>query len=240
MVEEDREELGDAIKEFNRGLDSHIEGRLDKALKCFLTALPTFQEFGAEEMIAGTFHEIGMVLQDNGELDEALDYYQKSLALSEKLKYMPGCAKTLFQIGTLYEAKGDVISADDYYRKSKESKVKKPGGLKFIIVVFILMGLNLLGIGLIALSGALAGMDVPPFLKPEAWVKIVSALTTFGPFLLAFGIVAIAAGIGLYLLKGIGWVLGIFTSLMSVMLIVGVVFYWYLSKETIQELYNVK
>lgn len=240
MVEEDKEELGDAIKEFNRGLDSHIEGRLDKALKHFLAALPTFQEFGVEDMIAGTFHEIGMVLQDNGELDEALDYYQKSLTLSEKLKYLPGCAKTLFQIGTLYEAKGDVISADDYYRRSKECKVKKPSGLKFIIGVFILMGLNLLGMGLIGLSGALAGMDVPPFLKPEVWAKIVPALTTLGPFLLALGIIAIAAGIGLYMLKGVGWVLGIFTSLLSVVVIVGVIFYWYLSKETIQELYNVK
>ena len=30
MVEEEKEELGDAIKEFNRGLDSHIEGKLEK------------------------------------------------------------------------------------------------------------------------------------------------------------------------------------------------------------------
>ena len=240
MVEEDKEELGDAIKEFNRGLESHIEGRLDKALKFFLAALPTFQEFGVEDMIAGTFHEMGMVLQEKGELKEALDYYQKSLTLSEKLNYLPGCAKTLFQIGTLYEAKGDMITADDYYRKSKETKVKKPGGLKFIIVVFILMGLSLLGIGLIAVSGVLAGMEGPLFLKPEVWAKIVPALTAFSPLLLVLGIVALAAGIGLYLLKGIGWILGIFTSLLSVTLIVGVVFYWYLSKETIQELYNVK
>jgi hypothetical protein len=240
MVEEDKEELGDAIKEFNRGLDSHIEGNLGKALKHFLAALPTFQEFGVEDMIAGTFHELGMVLQENGELNEALDYYQKSLTLSEKLKYTPGCAKTLFQIGTLYEAKGDMISADDYYRKSKECKVKKPGGLKFIIAVFILSGLDLLITGLLGLGGALAGMEGPTFLKPEVWDRIISTLITFSPFFLVFGIVAIAAGIGLYLLKGVGWVLGIFTSLLSVIAIVGIVFYWYLSKDTIQELYNVK
>ncbi len=240
MVEEDKEELGDAIKEFNRGLDSHVEGKLDNALKHFQAALPTFQEFGVEEMIAGTFHEMGMVLQEKGELNEALDYYQKSLTLSEKLKYIPGCTKTFFQIGTLYEAKGDVITADDYYRKSQECKVKKPTGLKFIIVIFIFMGLYGLGSGLLGVSGGLTGMEVPIFLKPELWDAIVSFLTSFGPFLLVFGIISIAAAVGLYLLKGIGWILGIFTSLLSVILIIGIVFYWYLSHENIQELYNVK
>ena len=118
--------------------------------------------------------------------------------------------------------------------------MKKPGGLKFIIVVFIFTGLYMIGTGLLGLSGVLPGMDGPAFLKPEVWDAIVSALTTFSPFFLVFGIVALAAGIGLHLLKGVGWVLGIFTSLLSVILIIGIVFYWYLSKDIIQELYNVK
>jgi tetratricopeptide (TPR) repeat protein len=239
MVEEEKEELGDAIKEFNRGLDSHIEGKLDASLKHFLTALPTFQEFGVEDMIAGTFHELGMILQEMGQLNEALDYYQKSLVLSEKLKYHPGCEKTLFQIGTIYETKGDIITAEDYFRKSKQSKVKKPSGLKFIIVVFLLFGLYSLGTGLLGMAGALADLE-PKFLSPALWNLIASTLSNLAPLFLIIGIFSILAGVGLHLLKGWGWVLGIFTSLLTVFFISGIIFYWYLSHENIQELYKVK
>jgi tetratricopeptide (TPR) repeat protein len=239
MVEEEKEELGDAIKEFNRGLDSHIEGKLDASLKHFLIALPTFQEFGVEDMIAGTFHELGMILQDMGQLDEALDYYQKSLVLSEKLKYNPGCEKTLFQMGTIYEIKGDIITAEEYFRKSKQYKVKKPSGLKFIIVVFIFAGLYCIGTGLLGISGSLKEFT-PQLISPALWNVIVSVLTTLSPFLIILGFFAILAGAGLQLLKGWRWVLGIFTSLLMVISIAGIIFYWYLSRENIQELYQVK
>ncbi|MHA1649561.1 MAG: tetratricopeptide repeat protein [Candidatus Helarchaeota archaeon] len=238
-MEEEKEELGDAIKLFNRGLESHMEGKLDRALEQFKKALPTFQEFGVEDMIAGTFHEIGMILQEQGKYDDALDYYQRSLQLSESIKYRAGCAKTLFQIGTLYEEKGDIITANDYYHRSKVYSTSKPGPLNFIIFVFIALGVWGLGMGIAGISGALQNWT-PTFVNPAQWAYVVSFANTFGGFLLFLGIISLIAGIGLIQLKGWGWVAGIITSLMTLITIFGIISYWYLSKENIQELYDVK
>ncbi|MHA1278945.1 MAG: tetratricopeptide repeat protein [Candidatus Helarchaeota archaeon] len=239
MTEEVKEELGDAIKEFNRGLNAHIERSLDKALKHFHTALPTFQEFGVEDMIAGTYHELGMVFQDLGNYEEALDYYQKSLQLSEKLKYAQGCAKTLHQIGTLYEERGEVIMANEYYQRAKVFRTRRPGGLNFIIVVFIISGFlgTLLGLG--GIAGVLEKFQ-PLFIRPEQWAQIISFASSFGVFLSIVGIMGLISAIGLLRLKGWGWVTAIITSLLTVLMISGIIFYWYLSKENIQELYDVK
>jgi len=236
MGEEEKEELGDAIKEFNRGVDTHIEGKLDDALKHFQAALPTFQEFGVEDMIAGIFHEMGMLLQEKGESDGALDYYQRSLQFSEKLKYKPGCAKTYFQMGTLYETRGDIITAEEYYQKSKACKTYKPLGLKFIIVLFILSGLNLLILGYWSAIGILENFR-PILIDRSLWGAIIALLSIYGPL---FCIIAFISAAGLYLLKGWGWVMGILTSILSFIFIVGIISYWYLSNNTIQELYDVK
>jgi tetratricopeptide (TPR) repeat protein len=239
MAEEDKEELGDAIKEFNRGIDSHIEGKLDISLKHFQAALPTFQEFGVEEMIAGTYHEMGMLMQEMGDMDTALDYYQKSLHLSEKRGYRAGCAKTLFQMSTLYEDKGDILTANDYSRKSKVYSTKKPTGLNFIIVFFIFGGLYIIGMGLLGISGNAANYS-PPFMQPELWDFLAKLFTNLGTLFLVIGIMEVIAGIGLLRLKGFGWVMGILSSLMTAIIILGVIFYWYLSKDNIQEMYRVK
>ncbi|NVM30146.1 MAG: tetratricopeptide repeat protein [Candidatus Helarchaeota archaeon] len=249
MVEEEKEELGDAIKAFNQGLESHIEGRLDKALKHFEKALPTFQEFGVEDMIAGTLHEIGMIYQDRGELDTALEYFNRSSELSEKIRYMPGCAKTYFQIGTLYEEKGDIITAKDFYKKAERYRTRKPPGLSFIMVTFFLLGLLGTGAGLLGVA-ANAGFE-PFFIPPALWAQMSQNLTSSGPVFLVFGFFALLAGIGILRLKGWGWVLGIFTSLQMVIAIIfstylagisifGIIFFCYLSKESIQEMYDVK
>ncbi|MHA1264391.1 MAG: tetratricopeptide repeat protein [Candidatus Helarchaeota archaeon] len=239
MVEEEKEELGDAIKEFNRGLDSHIEGNLKQALKHFQAALPTFQEFGVADMIAGTLHEMGMVYQEQGDYDKALEYYQQSLQLSEHINYLPGCAKTLYQIATLYEAKGDHITANDYYQRAEAYKIRKPPGLNFIIFAFIATGLWGLIVGLIGVLGDPTSFE-PLFISPELWARLASGIQSISPLALGLGIIALPAGIGLYKLKGWGWVLGIFTSLLTVIVISGIIFYWYLSKENIQEMYDVK
>ncbi|HUY01127.1 MAG TPA: tetratricopeptide repeat protein [Candidatus Deferrimicrobium sp.] len=239
MVEEDKEELGDAIKEFNRGVDTHIEGKLEISLKHFQAALPTFQEFGVEEMIAGTYHEMGMILQDMGDYNTALDYYQKSLQLSEKKGYRAGCAKTLFQMSTLYEDKGDILSANEHSQKSKAYATKKPGMLNFIIIAFLFGGLYAMGMGLLGISGNAANYS-PPFLQPELWEVLARVFTSFGSLFLVIGIMEVIAGIGLYRLKGFGWVMGVLSSLMTAIIIIGVIFYWYLSKDNIQEMYKVK
>lgn len=234
-----KEELGDAIKSFNRGLDSHIEGKYDKALEFLKEALPTFQEFGVEDMIAGTFHEMGMVLQDLGKYDEALDNYQKSLQLCERIRYNQGCAKTLHQIGSLYEAKGDIITANEYYHRSQVYRTKKPGGLNFIIMVFIFTGLWGFGMGIAGMAGVLENFS-PLFIPEAVWINTVTFVNRFGIVLLVYGIIALISGIGLLRLKGWGWVAGIITSILTIILISGIIFYWYLSKEEIQELYDVK
>jgi tetratricopeptide (TPR) repeat protein len=239
MTEEVKEELGDAIKQFNRGLDAHIERSLDKALKHLLAALPTFQEFGVEDMIAGTYHEAGMVLQELGNYTEALDYYQKSLQLSEKIKYAQGCAKTLHQIGTLYEEQGDVIMANEYYHRAKGLRTRRPGGLNFIIVTFFIIGIWGVGMGLGGVTGALEDFQ-PFFINPEQWERIVSLMTSFGGLFAVVGIIAIVSAIGLVRLKGWGWVAGIVTSIILIIPVFGIISYWYLSKEEIQELYDVK
>ncbi len=238
MVEEEKEELGDAIKEFNRGLDSHIEGNLDRALKHLKAALPTFQEFGVEQMIAGTFHEMGMIYQEQGEYDTALDNYQKSLQLSTQKNYLPGCAKTYHQMATLSEEKGDVIQAQEWYKKAEECRTHKPPGLKFIIFSFI-------GTGIWGISSGLLGIAanngfVPQFIPADLWAYMETFLTNFGSFLVVLGVFALLAGIGMHRLNGWGWVMGILTSLLTVIAISGILFYWYLSKENIQELYDVK
>ncbi len=242
MVEEEKEELGDAIKEFNRGLDSHIEGNLTKAIKHFETALPTFQEFGVEDMIAGTLHEMGMVYQEQGELDTALKYYQQSYELSEKIRYMPGCARTYFQIGTLYEEKGDIITANDFYKRAEYIRKRKPPGLSFIMVIFFMLGLGGIAIGLLGLAAS-KGFE-PLFIPAENWANMSGNVISFAPILLIFGIVALLAAIGLRHLKGWGWVMGIFASILMIISIIGtimgIIFYWYLSKDPIQEMYDVK
>jgi tetratricopeptide (TPR) repeat protein len=239
MVEEEKEELGDAIKEFNRGLASHIEGNLERALEQFKVALPTFQEFGVEEMIAGTFHEMGMILQEQGNLDDAMDYYQKSLQLCKIIKYNAGSAKTLHQIGTLYEQTNDIITANEYYHRSQVIKTKKPGPLNFIIVSFLISGLWGIGMGLAGITGALNGFN-PIYIPADTWASIVKFANAFGGLLLIIGIFGLISGIGLLRLKNFGWVAGIITSLLTVIIISGIIFYWYLSKENIQELYQVK
>jgi len=142
-------------------------------------------------------------------------------------------------MGTVYETQGDIITAEDFFRKSKQYSVKKPSGLKFTIIVFFFAGLYGIGSGLLGITGTLEKLT-PIFFTPALWTTITSALTTFAPLLLIFGFTAILAAIGLQLLKGWGWVLGIFTSLLSVLFIMGIIFYWYLSHENIQELYDVK
>ena len=238
MVEEEKEELGDAIKEFNRGLNSHIEGKLDAALKHFKAALPTFQEFGVRDMLAGTFHELGMVLQEQGELDAALNNFQQSLQLSEEIKYQPGVAKTLFQIGTLHEEQGDIITANEYYKKAHKIKTKRPSGLRFIMFNFGFMGLWALVMGVLGVTGAAAGFD-PQFI-PWLWEYMIQNATDLGPIFIAFGIIALPAALGLARFKGWGWVMAIFASLLLVLLMIGIIFFWYLSKENIQEMFDVK
>lgn len=239
MVEDDKEELGDAIKLFNRGLDAHIERNLDRALEFFQKALPTFQEFGAEEMVAGTFHEIGMIYQEKGDYDTALENYQKSLHLSEGLGYNTGIAKTLYQMGTLYEETGNHLMAKELHTKAERQRTRKPSGLNFIIVTFLITGLWGIASGLFWMSGLAEGFT-PDFLKPEVWASIVHWMTLLAPFFLVLGSIAFTAGLGLWRLKGWGWVLGIFTSLLLAISITGILFYWYLAKDSIQELYDVK
>ena len=61
--------------------------------------------------MAGSYHHLGMVAQDQGDYEAALDWYRQSLAIDEQLGNRAGMASTLSQIGILHTETKQVTEA---------------------------------------------------------------------------------------------------------------------------------
>jgi tetratricopeptide (TPR) repeat protein len=73
-----------------------------------------------QSMLAGIYHQLGIVEQERGRMDEAEQLYLKSLEISEQLGDRPGMARSYHHLGRAEEERGQMDKAEQWYLKSLE------------------------------------------------------------------------------------------------------------------------
>jgi tetratricopeptide (TPR) repeat protein len=75
----------------------------DEAAEWYARSQAIRQELGDRPGLADSYHQLGMVAQDQGRLDEAAEWYARALAIREELGNRPGLAASYGQLGLLAE-----------------------------------------------------------------------------------------------------------------------------------------
>ena len=79
---------------------------------------------GDEHGAARTYHQLGMIAQEQRDFASAEQWYRKSLAIFEKQGDEHGAAFTYHQLGMIAQEQRDFASAEQWYRKSLAIWVK--------------------------------------------------------------------------------------------------------------------
>ena len=67
---------------------------------------------------ATTYHQLGMIAQEQRDFATAREWYLKSLAIKEKQGDLHGAASTYHQLGRIAEEQRDFATAREWYLKS--------------------------------------------------------------------------------------------------------------------------
>ena len=67
-----------------------------------------------------TYHQMGVVAQDQGNFETARKWCLKSLEIYQRLRNEYGVAKNYHELGELAYKQGDIKSAEDWYHRSLE------------------------------------------------------------------------------------------------------------------------
>jgi tetratricopeptide (TPR) repeat protein len=67
--------------------------------------------------LAGGYHQLGWIAQDQGRLDDAEKWHRKALAIREELGNKPDMAATYHHLGMTAHGRGRLDEANDWYRK---------------------------------------------------------------------------------------------------------------------------
>ena len=78
-----------------------------------------------DEHAASTYHQLGMIAQEQRDFASAEQWYRKALAIEEKQGNEHGAAITYHQLGIIAEEQRDFASAEQWYRKSLAIKEKQ-------------------------------------------------------------------------------------------------------------------
>lgn len=90
--------------------------------RLFTELLSFGQTHGITELIASSYHQLGMVAHAQDNLADAKDLYKKSLEISEHLEYQQGAEHTYHQLGVIAEEQGNWHEAEDFNKKSMNVK----------------------------------------------------------------------------------------------------------------------
>ena len=72
-----------------------------------------------------TYHQLGIIAQEQRDFPTAEGWYKKSLAIKEKQGNEHGAATTYHQLGRIAEEQRDFTTAEGWYRKSLAIKEKQ-------------------------------------------------------------------------------------------------------------------
>jgi tetratricopeptide (TPR) repeat protein len=92
--------------------------RLDEAEDWYRKSLVINEQLSNRPGTAVSYHDLGMIAEDQGRLDEAEDWYRKSQAINEELGIKPRTAGIYHRLGSVAEDRGRLDEAEDWYRKS--------------------------------------------------------------------------------------------------------------------------
>ncbi|EGV31729.1 Tetratricopeptide TPR_2 repeat-containing protein [Thiorhodococcus drewsii AZ1] len=71
-----------------------------------------------QEMLAGAYHQLGVIAEEQRDFASAEAWYRKSLAIKEQQGNAHGAATSYHQLGMIAEEQRDFASAEAWYRKS--------------------------------------------------------------------------------------------------------------------------
>ncbi|MFC3965942.1 tetratricopeptide repeat protein, partial [Nocardia jiangsuensis] len=95
--------------------------RFEQAEDCYRQALDLKLEFGDRHSAASTYHQLGMVAQDQRRFEQAEDCYRQALDLSLEFGDRHSTASTYHQLGTVAQAQRRFEQAEDYLRQALQA-----------------------------------------------------------------------------------------------------------------------
>ncbi|MBD3638650.1 MAG: tetratricopeptide repeat protein [Crocinitomicaceae bacterium] len=103
---------------YNNGHIYMTQGKTDKSLEAYMSALKIYEQMDNQVEIARTYNSIALIYKNQGFYDKALDFYNRSLLIRQEFGNKKDIAESLNNIGVLYEYIGDYDKVMPYYRKS--------------------------------------------------------------------------------------------------------------------------
>jgi hypothetical protein len=92
-------------------LISESESATDDAEKWYKKSLEIKEQIDDRPGMSATYHQLGMLEQDQERLDDAEDWYMSSLKFEEQLGNRPGMVVSYYQLGLLAGARGHDVQA---------------------------------------------------------------------------------------------------------------------------------
>mgnify|MGYP003583577293 CR=1 FL=1 len=123
----------------------NFQGNHDEALRIYMKALKTAENFKLHQQISGVCNEIGTLFKKNKDLKNALAYYQRALQEASLANSDADKANSYNNIGLIYEEEGRYDKALKQYQQSlaayqkAKDKLGESYSLEYIGYVFGLM-----------------------------------------------------------------------------------------------------
>ena len=92
--------------------------RFAEANKLYLALAEKAESSNHWEVVAGTYHQLGIIAQAQRDYAAAEAWYKKSLEIKEKQGNEQGAANTYHQLGRIAEEQRDYATAEGWYKKS--------------------------------------------------------------------------------------------------------------------------
>jgi class 3 adenylate cyclase/tetratricopeptide (TPR) repeat protein len=105
----------------NLGTNYFTVGKMDEALKNYLTALKYTEKiedyYKRKSLEAKIKGNIGIIYDYSGDFDKALEFYKTQLEITEELNLKTEKASALGNIGIVHHLSGNLVKAKEYYEK---------------------------------------------------------------------------------------------------------------------------
>lgn len=97
----------------------------EEASKLYTALAKKAQLTNHPDIIAGAFHQLGIIAQEQWDISAAEAWFKKSLAIKEKQGDEHGAALTYHQLGIVAQEQGDYSAAEAWYKKALAIKEKQ-------------------------------------------------------------------------------------------------------------------
>ncbi len=131
-----------------QGVSFYLKGNYPEALNYYQRNLIIQEELGANNGMANSLNNIGIIYTEQGNFPKALNYYQRSLKIREEIGDKKGISITLGNIGAIYRNQGNLPKALIYNKRSlkiREEIGDKSGiasSLNNIGIIYYVQGKN--------------------------------------------------------------------------------------------------